>query len=109
MPLVVTESAKRTWNQSEKQPAFTAEFFALQHATFDVRQFEVKSGGGSPPSTPTPWRQYLFCVSTVNSPAAKQTRDVWAGSKEDAREELDKQLPPLGAGDNWVIRDGGCT
>ena len=108
LPLVVAQTAKRTWNQSDKQPGFTAEYFALQHAKFDVRQFEVDAGGGSPPSPPTPLQQYRFCVNSVHNPA-KQTRDVWAKSKEEARRILDDQLPDLGAGDSWADSSLKCN
>lgn len=109
LPTVVTESAERTWNQSDKQPAVTATYFGIQHAQFDVQDFEVNSGGGNPPpSTPT-LQRYQFCVFPVVSPDNKQTRDVWAESLDEARNALDKELGSLGSGDNWTRRDGPCT
>jgi len=108
LPLVVTQTATRSWNQSDKQSAFTAEFFALQHAQFDVRQFEVETGGGSPPPPPqVSWQLYHFCVSSGLHPA-KQPRDIWATSYDEARRILVDQLGPLGAGDTWNIGDGPC-
>jgi hypothetical protein len=104
----VTQTAQRTWNQSDKQAAFTAEYFALQHATFDVRQFEVESGGGAPLPPPTQLQQFRFCVNS-GLHTAKQTRDVWATSYDEARRILVDQLGPLGAGDTWNIGDGPCS
>jgi hypothetical protein len=82
------------------------EYFALQQAKFDVRQFEVESGGGNPTPPSTSWQQYRFCVSSVHVP--KQTRDVWANRYEQARRILVDQLGNLGAGDGWNIGDGAC-
>lgn len=107
LPLVVAKTAKRTWNQPDKQPIVTADYFGLQHAKFDVRQSKVDTSGGTPPSPSTPLQQYRFCVSSTFIP--KQTRDIWAHSYEEARRILDDQLGDLGAGDSWNIGDGPCT
>jgi len=107
LPLAATQSTKRSWNQSDRQPAFTAEYFALQQATFEVRQFEVESGGGSPPPPQTSLQQFRFCVSSLHHP--KHAQEVWATDRDEARQILRDQLGNPGAGDSWNIDDGECT
>lgn len=107
LPLVVGQTAKRSWNQSDTQPGLAAEYFALQHATFDVRDFDGPSGGGNPPAPPPPVQVFRFCVSSAH--VAKHTRDISAASYDEARQTLAGELGDPGAGDTWNIGDGPCA